>query len=853
MPTYLNPNSIYGFDSASTGSVLTKGSSSSITFQNISAMVPSNVSSFTNDAGYINSGVTAMTHYATSANVVNAINDIDSVVILDGNRWANTALTPAIRYINMPAISSIKSVISDGKTPIIKFRDLKLIDGIESVYSADSVSYLMLVDYTEDNNHIIFNGVDEYNRLITLNGSRPNSIDVWSYKATELNNMAYGLFANMYMSNGVTICTRSIAEIIAAYNANLPIDIRYRYGSLNFRSYNIEVSNNVVTVHFVDEPEAQNNLIRESDYPVITGKVQTYGDEWGNFTPLILRRGLQITDLADVNLSSVTIANTVLAYDDTTNLVTKGFIVIPEPSSNLSDYINDAGFITSGVTAMTYYATSADVVNRFNSLATVVDDSIMSIDDTIYISGTGNSDYSISRTNDELYNLIVSSNTRINAVLMFKETSGSPIVPMLCKSYQKSVTNNGDNVSITFDFISTLVANSSYTLLTDYTVHVTLGLDKIYVGNHDFIGYASSISVIYGTVEVGGVVPNPMFGSTGQLVAVSSAGTYELTEATDCIGSGITPLDYCDYSYIFGLQCLSSGTIATLLYIDDFPANVISNIEAASGTLQNHIDAICNDFAYAIDCGTNICSITPEIIEYDGETYRLWRFCVYDRSGGGFEELRWFGLMSDDIDAQYLIDNSMESDITKRFCPFVAVGYFDDGFQISYPQNDNHFSLICVKTDAVFTQPTPTPNQLITDMYVDSLYRYPLPLVYNDALMSGYLTGVTDNTVSELLTHSYALYENTPTHYKLVDSVIISGNTYSMWVDNGGSGSTIGLTEPGLTFEDVFPQTIEGNLENIKLNNNPFVYMSTDINDLTTYDANGIQEVSRCTTIIRVR
>lgn len=245
--------------------------------------------------------------------------------------------------------------------------------------------------------------------------------------------------------------------------------------------------------------------------------------------------------------------------------------------SNVSYFTNDAGYINSGVTAMTYYATSADVVNRFNSLATVatsgrlstlsdvtinnpsngqvltysasswvnstidisiyatktyVDDSIMSIDDTIYISGTGTgpnlSSYSISRTNDELYKLIVSSNTRINAVLMFKETSGSPVVPMLCKSYQKSVTNNGDDVSITLDFISTLVADSSYTLLKECMAQVILGLTKIYDGNYNFIGYGATITVFGGTGLVGGIVPKPGFASSGQLLSVSSAGTYEL-------------------------------------------------------------------------------------------------------------------------------------------------------------------------------------------------------------------------------------------------------------------------------------------------------------------------------------
>ena len=521
------------------------------------------------------------------------------------------------------------------------------------------------------------------------------------------------------------------------------------------------------------------------------------------------------------------------ATDDTTN-ASPNYVWSASVITNPDDYITSSDmktYVTTTDSTIIFYA--SDGIN--------------------YDIGTGGG--KIGYLNDvskgiyELVNGTNPSKKNCNALFNFYDLSANTRIIMHCTN--QTVETGTDYTGFTYSFKSDLVYIQSVNYYYEYSATVTYS--AITYGG-DISGMVPNFNLQY--TQVFPKLPEPFDFYSGQTLTVSSAGTYELTEATDCIGSGITHLDYCDYSYIFGLQCLSSDTIATLLYIDDFPSNVISAIEAASGTLQNHIDAISNDFAYAIDCGTNICSITPETIEYDGETYRLWRFCTLNYIGV-IEEIRWFGLMSDDIDAQYLIDNSMESDITKRFCPFVAVGYFDEvnvnDFNVAYPQNDHHFSLICVKTDDVFTQPTPTPNQLITDMYIDSLYRYPLPLVYNNALSDGYLTGVTDNTVSELLTYSYALYENTSMHFKLVDSVIISGNTYSMWINNGGSGSIIGLTTPGLTFEDVFPQTIEGNLENIKLNNNPFVYMSTNINDLTTYAANDIQEDSRYTTIIRVR
>lgn len=645
--THFNPDSIYGFDSASTGAILTKGSSSSITFQSISAIVPSNVSSFTNDAGYINSGVTAMTYYATSADVVNRFNSLATVatsgrlstlsdvtinnpsngqvLTYSASSWVNSTIDISIAesmhwldlynlYINEDLKPNCLYRITDYQATTTQIGTTALNEcAIDLIVYATSEKTLdcraLAVKHSDKDEYFdygfdltkweiwydIENNDNKYAWADTRGGSGViyRMIDDFGNDCPyDFKNIAFSVdfdtknecIANTYTGDIVNMYTftselfkgtkpidasvmgfehchdNKIEQFINHFNLShkmeLPKNVFFGNGYLiAFNCVKFDSFNNFFDGWCVGNTignSCQDNFLYTSQYNKISNgcsnillsnslfndfgqncsnitltDFSSYNKFAGNNSQIVLSAsttGSNSNYLQNIYVAqgastytATTIARN-LSYRTTIAKLSDGTIrVYKEDEDDFNAITELSGSVNSLSANSSTYATK-----------TYVDDSIMSIDDTIYISGTGFSDYTISITNDKLYNLIVSSNTRINAVLMFKETSGSPVVPMLCKSYQKSVTNNGDNVSITFDFISTLVENSSYTSLKKYTVHVTVGLEKIYVGNYDFIGYASIVSALVVIGEVGGIVPTPMFGSPGQLVAVSSAGTYEL-------------------------------------------------------------------------------------------------------------------------------------------------------------------------------------------------------------------------------------------------------------------------------------------------------------------------------------
>ena len=156
---------------------------------------------------------------------------------------------------------------------------------------------------------------------------------------------------------------------------------------------------------------------------------------------------------------------------------------------------------------------------------TYVDNAVSNIDDTIYIDGSGNT-FTVYKSDDELYNLIV-SDVRPNAVLMYNTDDSNTPIPMLCYFYNRQITNSGDSVYLRLHFVSSIEYGDIDLLFKRYTAMVVINMQKTYVDNV-FHGYAINV---YGSASFGHIsisVPIPLAEQAGQLLSVSSAGTYEL-------------------------------------------------------------------------------------------------------------------------------------------------------------------------------------------------------------------------------------------------------------------------------------------------------------------------------------
>lgn len=475
--THFNPDSIYGFDSASTGSVLTKGSSSSITFQNISAIVPSNVSYFTNDAGYINSAVTQMANYATSANVVTALdNKVDKVngKGLSTNDYTNNekrklADIQERAEKNQNAFSTI--TYGDEKIKASSTEDTLQLTTVGSIRLGVGDSSNTLTIVGEDKLSYLINDAGFINSAVTSMTNYATSADVVNSLNIVNNELPMSVYLFVNSSSGT-------AESYRDRNGSEPISVREI----------VEYLNSGRTVEFYSRPipwaGGQTPYTRLDNVMFGIGYIMPSG------------------------------GRTYRIYGEAFNY------------GNNKQYNFEA--IDSTQDANPNYTWSATTTTSKGDYATktYVDNAVSNIDDTIYIDGSGNT-FTVYKADDELYNLIV-SDVRPNAVLMYNTNDSNTPIPMLCYFYNRQITNSGNSVSLRLNFVSSIEHGDVDLMFKRYDAMVIINMQKIYVDNV-FQGYAINIygSASFGYISMGVPIPSAM--QAGQLLSVSSAGTYEVT------------------------------------------------------------------------------------------------------------------------------------------------------------------------------------------------------------------------------------------------------------------------------------------------------------------------------------
>lgn len=271
---------------------------------------------------------------------------------------------------------------------------------------------------------------------------------------------------------------------------------------------------------------------------------------------------------------------------------------------------------------------------------------------------------------------------------------------------------------------------------------------------------------------------------------------------------------------IFGIIKQSTKYLAAL-YIDDFEDGRGGDEYAQDmgyQDIQEYIDDVCNNVDAASHVGTNIFVPTCGTLKYDGVEYRLW--AGFTGTNDAWNQSSLYGLTDLDLDYQTLYNNSMEVDVTNYYSPFVIVftgGDLEEGEIYSEDLNVN-YRLICVKTLDYSNNPIGSHSSEITKIYLDDFHNYGL-----------YISMIGSNTTTM---DDYVEYikntENADQTWEYInETMTYDGVTYKIYADEA---ATIygGLLPIDMTYQDLYPHTLECNGENINTPYSPFVVRWVD-------------------------
>ena len=287
---------------------------------------------------------------------------------------------------------------------------------------------------------------------------------------------------------------------------------------------------------------------------------------------------------------------------------------------------------------------------------------------------------------------------------------------------------------------------------------------------------------------------------------------------------------------IFGFE-LDLPYYIGALYIDDFPEDKIEEILETGGyeSLKEYLEDAINDKYTAGQLGTNFVVPTLLTMEYDGIQYNLWRFFTDNDPVDGI-----CGLMPINITYKELYQNSMEANINNRYCPFVAIGSPDGGIQYAADDDlDNKYALMHVHIIDKCSRPIDESHSSSFDaLFIDNFEDYGIfnsLYAYNVNTIEDYIDTVIDHEGNEYYWDSGDTFE-------------YEGEEYRIFVDREDWG---GLVPVGLTYQDLYPDSLEANSDNIKRYTSPFVATFDNNNSEIAYE--GIQAKQKHSTLIAVR
>ena len=287
--------------------------------------------------------------------------------------------------------------------------------------------------------------------------------------------------------------------------------------------------------------------------------------------------------------------------------------------------------------------------------------------------------------------------------------------------------------------------------------------------------------------------------------------------------SEIRSLSSSELDYILGIEGDASGAYIAALYIDDFEDGQGGNTyaeESGYHDIQEYISDVCNNMTAADHVGTNIFMPTCNVMEYEGAEYRVW---VGFNAGENKNSI--YALAPQNLDYTTLYNNSMEVNVNNHYCPFAVVFKGEPNEMLeTYTDNlDLDYRLICVKTLEYSGTPIREHSSGIAKIYFDDFHEYGLYMSMHNAgvdTMDNYIQAVRDN-------------DNPDQYWEDVGvTVEYEGVEYKFYAD-GSSNVYGGLLPMDMTYQDLYPHTLECDGHNINTPYSPFVVRWIDGGDAT--------------------
>ena len=259
-----------------------------------------------------------------------------------------------------------------------------------------------------------------------------------------------------------------------------------------------------------------------------------------------------------------------------------------------------------------------------------------------------------------------------------------------------------------------------------------------------------------------------------------------------------------EWMEIFKVEDAEEGLF--ILYIDDFPERKLDDIISTYGaaSLDEVVEMIANDPLNTrtrgeTEHGVNFGVPTCDTLEYEGETYRVYRFITNLCAYGG----EYLALLPTSITFSELFRMSMQYNSENRKCPFVMIS-IENGTEYEPTVSlDEAFSLVCVKQIAPWKKPIDTSHsEEITYMYMDDFTFDGRSLVqiikeYGETF-DDYLTFIKENPGMTGAKNRFAKE----------DTITYEGVTYDIWTKTHDDGYG-GLAPQNLKYSKLYPRTLE--------------------------------------------
>jgi len=259
-----------------------------------------------------------------------------------------------------------------------------------------------------------------------------------------------------------------------------------------------------------------------------------------------------------------------------------------------------------------------------------------------------------------------------------------------------------------------------------------------------------------------------------------------------------------EWREIFKVEDVEEGLF--ILYIDDFPERKLDDIISTYGaaSLDEVVEMIANDPLNTrgeTEHGVNFGVPTCETLEYEGETYRVYKFTTRLYVDDGSYRS---ALLPTSITYTELFRMSMQYNSENRRCPFVMISMDNDHTEYEPSVGlDEAFSLVCVKQIAPWKKPIDTTHsEEITYMYMDNFTYKGLSLVQvikqNGDIFDDYLSYIKENPYGEGAGNRFT--KNGTIEYE--------GVTYDIWTKTHDDGYG-GLAPQNLKYSKLYPRTLE--------------------------------------------